>query len=1518
MKKSIYQFCLVIFLACMISSASIAQFPDYKGTKEKVYMQTSHVFFKQGETVFYKIYVIKGKDQMPSTISNTVYVEIINPAGNVLQKYNYRVDNGYAEGSYEFNTAAAGGVYKLRAYTTWMKNENESMFFTKEITLQKVIAPRVLMKLDFPEKGYGASSDVIADFSMRNLNDQPIKFYPGKFTVSVGGKILVTREFKSDNEGKAKIKFRLPEDLDTNDGLLNVTVNYDSYTEAISRSIPIVLNKIDLQFMPEGGTLVQGVTTNIAFKALNENGKAADVKGEIWDNKGRKITTFESYHFGMGKFSFTPQKGQVYKAKIISPANISQQFELPVANEDGVVMNFFKQDNKIKVKVISTNPIQARLTGQTKSIIYFSKDISIQKGENYIEIEENKFPTGIAQFTLYGMSGLPVAERLVFLNEDKNLQVSVTTDKKKYLPREKVILTIKTTDENNKPVASDFSLAVMDDKLWSFADDKQDHILSWLLMSSELKGKVEEPQFYFKKDELKAIPALDLVMLTNGYRYFDFTDYVRNEGQLKFTPDQDNILSGVIVDRKGQPVKANIYLASAMQGGKGMQIKTDDDGTFFFSHLAPGTSYYVIAQSLERGKSIVINILQNGIGYNAQRIISLKQPVVKRDDLFINFQKEMVYKPGEGNEKIEEERKVVNQPGEPGFMNKQANLSEVVVTGYGTQMKINITGSVAILKADELALANNVAFAMQGKVAGLQVVNNANPGADANIRIKGLRSLSGIDQPLYVINGIPVEQANLNALNPNDIESITVLKDATATALYGAKAAQGVIIIESKKYRNEKIRFKFGTGYNYASQFLRINGPSYTVAKRFYTPKYESTETEERTDFRETIYWNPVVQTDRNGKATVEFYNSDASTTFRAIAEGIGWNGKLGRAEATYTVQNAMTVDAKIPPYLTVGDKAFIPLVIKNNREDALKISIDIDASGKFELGNYKNNIVLNADSSQQILIPIEAKGDANGNISFIIRSEFGTEKISLPISATGKGFPVIETFAGNRSEQHDFTISKMIPGTLKANLKLFKSLEGQLLDGIESMLREPYGCFEQTSSCTYPNIYVLKYLKQSGKSNPEIEKKAMGYIQRGYDRLIGFETRENGFEWFGRTPPHEALTAYGLLEFTDMKEFIKVDEQMLNRTKDFLMHRRDGKGYFKLASGGLDEFRAVPDKIANIYIVYALTQAGIGKEIQLEYQTAVNKALESKDGYQMALMALAASNMKNEKDYRQLMNSLNDLFKDRNLTSETSVVNSREASLRVETASLYALALMRESTPNIGSIAELITKILSEKSYYGYGSTQATVLALQAIVEYSKLTGRISENSQVDFIVNNKTVKGNQDIEGSLQEGKNDFVIKYMQQRNSIPYSLEFSYNTLTPPNSEKAELQLTTVLKNNQANVGETVRMEIEVTNKKNILQPMAIAKIGIPAGLSFQPWQLKEIMEKNQVAYYEIFDNYLVFYWMGFSPNETKKINLDLKAEIPGEYKAKASNVYLYYTPEYKNWNDGTEVQIKEAKQ
>jgi alpha-2-macroglobulin-like protein len=1496
-----------IYLTLLITGICRGQALDYTKYKEKIYIHTSHVFFQPGQDVFFKLYLVNAQDQKPAILSKVVYVEVLDPSGNMRKKLTYKVTDGFTEGSYTFEDNAPGGIYKLKAYTTWMRNESDTAFFVKELTLQKVIAPRILMKLDFPKKGYGPGDEVIADYSMRNLSDQPIPNYKISYKVSLGGAVVATKEATTNSEGKIQLQFKLPEDLNTTDGLLNVTVDYDAYKEAISRSIPIVLNKIDLQLLPEGGTLVAGLTGNIAFRAINEHGKPVDVKGEVWDDAGNKVADFDSYYAGMGQFPFTPHAGKKYRVKITSPLHITREYAFPAFTAEGVVMNFMKSDGKLFLQVAASNQQRVTLTGQTKGTVYASSDLTLKKGTQSIEIDQSVFPVGITRFTLTAANGLPIAERLVFLHKANTLQVKITTDKLQYLPREKVVMTLKTTDAKGTPLPSNLSLAVMDDKLWTYADDKQDHILSWLLMSSELSGKIEEPLFYFKKDEPKADPALDLVMLTHGYRYFSYIPELNEGKSLRYLPDDGYVISGTILNAQQQPVKATVFLINMAESSKAIQMNTSEDGQFFFTDLDARSNYYLLAKSAKQKEKVHISVAQNNIDYNAIRTKKLLESGV-------SFKEYAGLRPAAQKQEDEKAAAIIQKENDDWIKQKGQNkkLEEVVVVGLGVQKKANLTGAVTAITANDIQLQPNLNLALQGKVAGLVVLPQANPGAAAEIRIRGNNSLTGNNQPLFIIDGVPYE-GMLQDLNPNDIASITVYKDAMASAIYGTRGANGVILITTKNVAKAAIKLGLNKTDYYNSQLVPGIGGIFSVARVFYAPQYATTTTAERSDFRETIYWNPVVQTDKDGTATLEFYNSDAATTFRAVAEGIAWNGKPGRTEATWSARSGVQIDAKIPPYLTVGDHALIPLVLKNNTAASVELDINIDLPWKMKKGTYEERVTLAANSSRQVLIPMEAIAPCKGDIKFMVSGKTGTETLSLPVVATEKGFPVFKTFSGDKSASLPLDLGEPVKGSVKTDLKIFASLEGQLLDGIESMLREPYGCFEQTSSSTYPNIFILKYLRESGKSNPAVVAKAMNYIETGYKRLISFETSEKGFEWFGHAPAHEALTAYGLLEFTDMQAFINVDKDMLARTKAFLLNRRDGKGGFNLASGGYDRFASVPNAIANLYIVYALTQAGIGKEIQPEYETAVQKALASNDAYQLGLMALAASNMKNTADYNRLMQALKQSYEKNNFMAATTVVNSRDASLRVESLSLYALALAREPHPDLIAINTVISKVLSEKTYYGYGSTQATVMALNAIVEFIKIKGRAENAGTIDFEMNAQKVAVGNDFSPLLKTGANTFAVHYSNEKSGIPYHLEVSYYTMQPPNSAKADLHITTKLADTRTKIGETVRMKIDVKNEKAILQPMSIAKIGIPAGLSLQPWQLKELKEKNEVAYYEIFDNYLVLYWMGFGKEETKTIHLDLKADVPGTYKAKASNCYLYYTPEHKHWNEGAEIEI-----
>ncbi|MDF2193651.1 TonB-dependent receptor plug domain-containing protein [Paraflavitalea sp. CAU 1676] len=1498
-----------IIAYCLLPLTGYTQLWDYASMKEKVYLHANHVYFKPGETVFFKCYLVDARTQKPSFLSKTIYVEVINPAGSIAQKMTLPVTDGYAEGAWNFDSTAKGGIYKLRAYTTWMRNEEERTIFTKEIYLQKLIAPRILMKLDFAAKGYGAGDEAVADFSMRNLKDQPIGAHDIAYTVAIGGQTVSTSHLKTDAQGQAKIRFRLPQDLAVNDGLLNVTVQYNAYTESVSRSIPIVLNKIDLQFLPESGNMVVGLPAIIAFKAVDEYGKGADVKGNIVDQSGNIVTAFESYHRGMGKCFFMPQPGASYRAVITTPAGIRESYTLPEALPSGLVMNILKTKYTVQVNLQSSKVQMVSLSAYSRDSLYYSQDLYV-KGRSTVEIDQAVFPAGITRFEVKDRRDQSLQERLVFMHENKGLQISLHPNKQLYGPREKVLLKIKTTDVNDRPIASNISLAVVDDKLWTLANDKQHNILSWLLMSSELAGTIEEPLFYFDINEPKASMALDLVMMTHGYRYFDYVKEVQETKKVKYLFDQGHVISGVVLDKGGKPLQTAVYLVR--QGGPQelIQSSTRPDGSFQFTNLLPRTEYSLLAKPVEKmGKPFII-VHRNGIGHTP---IQQQNTFLRREDRNLLPGAAVTDEPlvGEVKQLLSATENVQVMELDQKLMTS-SNLNDVVVVGYGAISQRML--STSLLRINSMELYGPIYNALQGRVPGLIVTPQFNEADKLRISVRGMGSLTGSQPPLMIMDGVPVEDFRLQSINPSEISSVTVFKDAAAIALYGAQGANGVIVIETRKSGIESIVVDVTNWYAFGMVSIKPLEATRPVVRKFYAPQYVTTHTDVRDDFRETIYWNGVVQTNGKGEAEVTFYNSDATTTFRTIAEGIGYNGLAGRKEHTYAVSEPLSVDIKIPPYFTVGDKALLPLVITNNSGADMQVTIDLGMPKGLLLQPFDCIASIGKDSARQILVPVIASDKAQGLIRVVVEGNGHKQILSWPVQVNPQGFPVSLVFSGDKTTEHTFPIASPVPFSYRTNLKLFREIDEQLMDGIESMIREPYGCFEQTSSTVYPNMLVIKYLRSKGMASAELEARAMKYLRSGYKRLLSFETPKGGFEWFGHAPGHLGLTAYGLLEFTDMKAFIEVDEKMLERTKVFLLQHRDTLAGFKHSSQGYDSFAGMYKDVGNCYVVYAMAKAGYGQEVFPQYQAAVQRALTLRDGYMVAMMANAAIAMKQQHDYRQLISLANKLYEENRLKANTSMVGSYGESLKVETYSLYALALMHDKFSELPTLYGVLSEILKRKSYYGFGSTQGTVLALQALVSYHEFRKRADNETKVHITLNKQTVVPGTMSPLLLRAGKNEFSVKYSDDSSYIPYQFEVNYHTHIPPSNEKTAVKLSTQLADTIVRVGQTVRMEIAVTNKEQYALPMTIAKIGIPAGLTVQPWQLKEILEKNQVAYYELFDNWLVFYWTSFDGNETKTINLDLKAEIGGSYKAKASNAYQYYTPEEKHWVEGSAVTVE----
>ncbi len=1445
--------------------------------EDRIYVQFDKPFYEPGDNIWFSTFIRDGKSLKASTKSDIVHIEFLNPKGTIEKSINVIAKNGVAAGDFALDAEALGGMYKVRAYTNWMKNlpagqagEGNEYYFEKDIQVQDLVLPNLKMKLDFEKKAFGAGDEVVAKLELNTNENKPLSNYKINFVANLDGQQFISKADITDENGIKYVKFNLPKELKTNDGLLNVMIEYNGLTESISRSIPILLNKVQFTMFPEGGDLVAGLESNVAFRALNEFDKPADVEGIILNEEGKQVATLASYHMGMGSFKFTPAANEKYSVKITKPEGIAETFVLPQTLSRGYVMNIDNSKaGELSAIIHSTETEELSLVAQVRGKMYYSTVLDAKKGINKIVFPTSNFPIGVTQVTLFDSKGVPRSERLAFVNMDKHLNIAIETDKDKYLPREKVKMTVTVKDERGIPMPANLALSVVNDQLISFADDKSGNILSQLLLQQDVKGKIEEPSFYFNAKEEKADKALDYLLMTAGWRRFSWEKLMNDNLPALAFQGEKAVVAGTVLDASTGKAITNAKIK--INGGA--EYETDDNGKFIFNKLDLTTP---------------VTLTYSAWGYAAQA------------QYIQNYQQGMTMYLYDNN-----------------YYNRYYNIP---------------SASSNASRADVDDLMAIPEDAPMGGGEGKMARNERAPLKHADAR-------GNKKTPLGQKAGKPGDgKAPMKEVAVNG-QNIVLLAEVAKLAV--DKSEKKVdrdqkMDVKSKDARLEK--FRKVEEMELDEEQANINQQQLMVyyrAREFAAPVYNKQETvETRTDFRNTIYWNPNVEVDKTGTKTVEFYASDDITSFRTTAEGIATDGTVGRAEKNFFTQLPFAMTTKIPVEVATEDNVSIPLTLKNNTDKPLGGALTITSPD-----GLKSLVEI---PTAQIIMPGKAK---TIYLDYKVLDKIGYGEFTIAFRACGlgdaftqkikiapKGFPVTASFSGQDIEKNfSFEMNKVVNGSLKASFTAYPNVVNDLMKGVEGILSEPYGCFEQTSCTAYPNAMVLDYLKSTDSKDTKTISYASDLLNRGYKRLTTFEAKDKGYEWFGASPAHEGLTAYGILEFVDMKKAgADVDQKMVDRTSQWLMSHKDGKGGFQREAHAYHDFGRISDDILNAYTVYALAEAGY-TDIKKEFETSYKKAMETKDPYMLAMMANASYKLnENTKGDDAMSALLSKQDKDGSFTGTThSITYSQGNSLTIETTSLSILAILKTGK-NVVAMQNAVKYLVGARSGSGvFSSTQGTILALKALTEYAKSSKKTSENGTVEIYVDGKKVaeksyvageKGAIVIDGMEEfvkgEGKHDVKVKYVGVKTPLPYSVSMTWNTTLPVSDIACAIDLKTKMSTKTANVGETVRLTATITNKKNEEVPSTMAIIGIPAGFTVQPWQLKELQEKKVFDYYEIVGNNIAVYYRGMDKKAVKEINLDLKAEMPGVYDAPASSAYLYYTNEFKTWSGVDKVTIKKA--
>lgn len=1426
--------------------------------EERLYLQMDKPMYEPGDDIWVSAYVRDGISLKASKNSDIIHFELINPKGTVEKKISVIAKNGKAAGDFSLDKEALGGLYKIRAYTNWMKNESgaggEENVFEKEIQVQDVVLPALKMKLDFERKAFGAGDEVIAKLELNTNENKPLADHKIKFIASLNGSKIIDKGDVTDENGIQYIKFQLPAELKSNDGLLNIMIDYNGSTESISRSIPIVLNKIKLTLFPEGGDMIQGLDNTVAFNALNEFGKPADIEGVVLTEKGSRVASFSSFHQGMGAFKINPQPNEKYHVKITKPEGIKETFLLPESLERGYNMSVDNsKEGEVSVNINSTEKEALAVVAQVRGKVYYSTLIDAKPGTTKFVFPTSDFPTGVAQITLFDSEGIARAERLAFVNKNRQLNISVETEKEKYLPREKVKMTLNVKDERGMPIPANLSMAVVNDQFLSFADDKSGNILSQLLLQQDVTGKIEEPAFYFNSKEAKADKALDYLLMTSGWRRFSWEKVMEEELPQIMYPAQKAIVSGYIYDAYTGKAIEDVTIKT----NNGKEYKADADGKFSLRYL-------------DLSSPQNLNCLAKGYYAQTQTVYDYNQNMV------FYLYKEMPQQIGWRHSKAGAGRAAVHPNDIPASMAREEMAMEMAP------------------QLDAVMSQNNLKKMAKGPGNDKQKFNEQEKAEPKKAEGKEI------------------------AKKEEQLKD----RDDAKVAVAGK--------IEDRRFRNlADDESDLGSGEQLPQNI-------YYRARQFYAPKYNKEENvENRTDFRNTIYWNPNVEIGYSGKKTIEFYASDDITSFRTTVEGIGNNGLVGRTEKNFFSQLPFAMTTKIPVEVATEDYVSIPLTLKNNTDGPLGGLITITApDGLKEIAKLNPVQTIMPGAAKTIYLDYKVL-DKIGYGEFTIGfkacglGDAFTQKIKI----APKGFPVQTSFAGQETEkEYEFEIKKLVNGSLKASFSAYPNVVSDLMKGVEGILQEPYGCFEQTSCTAYPNAMVLDYMKNTDSKDNKTLARATDLLDRGYKRLTTFETKEKGYEWFGANPAHEGLTAYGIMEFMDMKKAGQnIDQAMLDRTAKWLLSKKDGNGGFKREQHAYHDFGRISEEILNGYIVYALAEAGY-TDIEKEFNTSFKKAMETKDPYLLAMMANAAYSMKNKaKGDEALAALINKQAKDGSFTgSSHSITYSQGNSLTIETTALSIMAMLKAPAKAASALNNSIQYLTSTRSGSGvFSSTQGTILALKALTEFAKYSKKTTEDGTIVIYIDNKKVaeqtykagdKGAITMDGLEKfvngEGKHTMKVKYLGVKTPLPYSVAINWNTSLPNSDAECTIDLKTKLASNTANVGETVRLTTTITNKKDHDVPSTMAIIGIPAGFTAQPWQLKELQEKHVFDYYEIKGNNIAVYYRGMGPKAVKEIHLDLKAEMPGQYDAPASSAYLYYTNEFKTWSATDKVTIKKV--
>lgn len=697
--------------------------------------------------------------------------------------------------------------------------------------------------------------------------------------------------------------------------------------------------------------------------------------------------------------------------------------------------------------------------------------------------------------------------------------------------------------------------------------------------------------------------------------------------------------------------------------------------------------------------------------------------------------------------------------------------------------------------------------------------------------------------------------------------------------------------------------------------------------------------------FPETLYFEPSLITDENGKATLTFPMADSITTWRLAAIANSALGKLGSTTKGLRCFQDFFVDIDLPVALTQNDQVSIPIAVYNYLPETQTVRLQLAEGDWFELdGEATQSLEIAANEVDVRYFTFKVKKIGNHPLTVHAYGSKMSDAIkrSIEVLPDGKEFEVTE--GGRLSSTVEETIEipeGAIADASSLMVKVYPGVFSQAVEGLDSILQMPFGCFEQTSSVTWPNIMVLDYMKATRQSTPEIRMKAEGFINTGYQRMVSYEVPGGGFSWFGNAPANRLLTAYGLMEFHDMSAVHTVDPDIIRRTQNWLLDQaKDGiyeseEGYCHAETWAKVQ---VDKLLPTAYIVWGLTHSQCkDPRVNTSADYVRENWKQAKDPYTLAIVANALVGADSLKGRGELTGTTQEVLKTLIGMAKTEgdqmwwessiggVTNSTGKSADLEATGMAVLALLRGGHHSTEA-SKVLNYLVANKDPRGtWFSTNATIFALRALVMAQKEATTRDTNAEITITVNGERaaafaitpedadVMRAIDCRQFVKPGANKVRIEFAGQGSSL-YQVVGRYympwKAAEKPGTDALSIEVqydkTRLAKD------DAVTAKVTVTNNTPAKLGMVVVDLGIPPGFTVDAGDFAELVGSEKIDRFNLTGRQAIIYLETVGGRQKLEFSYTLRARYPLKAQAPKSTVYEYYNPE--NRSDAKPVGIE----